>query len=133
MRTGRPNKGIHHVDDLAGEEVSKERLRVILETIAREKSVNDACEELGIERVRFHELRTKALQAGIEALTPKKPGRKRKVKSAEELRIEELERKVSDLKQEVYTQSMKEAIHIALDRLGTSSTGDGKGGSQWTR
>ncbi|RKZ12926.1 hypothetical protein DRQ53_14075 [bacterium] len=121
------------MDDLAGEEVSKERLRVILETIAREKSVNDACEELGIERVRFHELRTKALQAGIEALTPKKPGRKRKVKSAEELRIEELERKVSDLKQEVYTQSMKEAIHIALDRLGTSSTGDGKGGSQWTR
>ena len=71
-------------------------------------------EELGIERVRFHELRTKALQAGIEALTPKKPGRKRKVKSAEELRIEELERKVRDLKQEVYTQSMKEAIHIAL-------------------
>lgn len=133
MRTGRPNKGIHHVDDLAEEEVTKDRLRVILETIAEKKSVKEACKELGVKRVRFHELRKQAMDGAAKGIRPKKPGRKRKVKTKEQLRIEELEREVALLKQEVYTRSMKEAIHIALDRLGTSSTGDGKRGSQWTR
>ena len=32
MRTGRPNKGIHHVDDLEGDEFTKDRLRLIFET-----------------------------------------------------------------------------------------------------
>ena len=129
MRTGRPNKGVHHVDDLAGDEVTKNRLRVILETIAEQKSVKEACEELGIERVHFHELRKKALQAGIAALTPKRPGRKRKVKTKEELRIAELEAEKARLEREVSTQHLKEAIHVALSRLETSSSGDGKGGS----
>ena len=76
MVMGRPNKGVDHVDKCDGSEQSKQRVqRVqrILQAISGERSVKEACEQLGIQRPRFADLRTKALQAAVDALSPVVP------------------------------------------------------------
>ena len=50
MVMGRPNKGVHHIDGCDGSELSKQRTKLILETITGERSVQSACDELGIQR-----------------------------------------------------------------------------------
>ena len=77
MVMGRPNKGVHHIDGCDGSELSKQRTKLILETITGERSVQSACDELGIQRARFAELRIKALQGAVDALEPGRPGRPR--------------------------------------------------------
>ena len=56
------------------------------------QSVADACDGLGIGRARFQELRTIWLQASLEAMEPRAPGRKPHVMSPEQEEIEALRR-----------------------------------------
>ena len=96
MRGRRP-AGPGFVDKLAGEEAAKERLKIVLETIAGQRRVTDACAALGLSEQRFDELRLEALQAAVAALTPKTPGRKPRLESPEAEAIARLEARVADL------------------------------------
>ena len=74
MLGGRPPLGAGLVENLEGNEESKRRLRVILEVIAKEKTVEVACAELGISRPRFYQLERAALEGALSGLEPRRPG-----------------------------------------------------------
>ena len=65
-RRGRPGLGAGHVEAVESSEETKQRLRVILQTLSGELSVLDACEVLGVSEPHFHRLRERAL-TGDEA------------------------------------------------------------------
>jgi hypothetical protein len=58
MNRGRPPMGPKIVQHLDGPDDTKRRLKVLLETLADQCSVADACAKLGISEARFHELRS---------------------------------------------------------------------------
>ena len=43
MSVGRPPKGSDHVNGLEGADAEKKRLRIVLETLSGERSVEQAC------------------------------------------------------------------------------------------
>jgi transposase-like protein len=90
VRMGRKPAGPQMVERLEGSPAAKQRLEVILETIAGQLTVPEACQQLGISESRFHELRNGTLQATLEALEPQPLGRPVKPTSPEQAEIETL-------------------------------------------
>ena len=93
---GRPAIGPEIADRVAGSELARTRLRVVLETLAHRKPVQVACAELGISEQRFERIREAAIQAAAAALELKPAGRPAKVsadasRAASSDRIAELE------------------------------------------
>jgi len=74
-KRGRPVQGSKLVDNLEGSAGAKERLRIIMQTVSGELSVQDACSQLGIGATAFHKLRSRALSSALADLEPKKAGR----------------------------------------------------------
>ena len=74
MRGRRP-AGPEYVDQLDGSTLARERLKVVLQTLAGQCRVAEACERLGICEQRFHQIREEALQAAVAALEPRPAGR----------------------------------------------------------
>ena len=74
MRGRRPS-GPECVGRLAGSDQAKERLQVVLETLAGTCRVQEACRRLGVSEPRFHQLRTQVLEAALERLEPRPAGR----------------------------------------------------------
>ena len=110
MAGGRPNKGSELVNSLNGDEESKLRLKVILETIAGKITVIEACDKLNICESRFHKIRSEILQNSLDLLQPKPKGRPsleydektEKIKElTKELRETKLENKVLQVKSEL--------------------------------
>ena len=114
MTIGRPNKGVGHVEGLHGGEHEKVRLRLILETISGERSVQDACEQMGIKRARFAELRASTLQAACDELAPRRPGRPRKRDPARDAELERLRRERDQLRDEVATAQLRAELALTL-------------------
>lgn len=77
-RTGRPPLGAKLVDRLEGSPLAKARLRAILASVGRESSAIDAARSIDCNEARFHLLKMRTLQAALESLEPRKPGRKPK-------------------------------------------------------
>ena len=76
MPAGRkPSSIADQVDRLAGSPVAKARLRVILANLAGQKSVADACTDLGIEESWFFDLKHESLERWVKTLEPGSPGR----------------------------------------------------------
>jgi transposase-like protein len=131
---------------LDGSEGATKRLRVVLETIAGERSVSDACRELGIGEVAFWRLRDKALRGALKELEPKRPGRPRSKGRPKPPRVAELEEEVEDLKVDLRAAQIREEIALLMPNLmkerrgspkksrgrsrgGKRGTGRGSGGS----
>jgi hypothetical protein len=74
MRGRRP-AGPEIVEQLQGSAQARLRLRVVLETLAGRLRVQEACEQLGVGPVRFHEIRKAVLEAALAALEPRPAGR----------------------------------------------------------
>jgi hypothetical protein len=72
---GRKPSGPEYVDRLAGSVQAKERLKVVLATLAGSCRVQEACRQLGLSEPRFHQLRTQILAAALERLEPRPIGR----------------------------------------------------------
>ena len=68
---GRKPLGPQLAQHLEGSIGAKERLEVILETIAGRMKVTEACARLEIGEAMFHRLRTEVLQAGLARLEPR--------------------------------------------------------------
>lgn len=105
---------VHHLD---GSERAKERLEVILETVAGKTTIREACDRLGIEKAMFFRLRTQALQAGLSRLEPRPPGRPSQSPSSEDERIAELERQLQDKERELKAIEVRLEIAQAMPKL----------------
>lgn len=114
---GRPPLGCGIVDLLDGTDEQKLRLRTIMEVIAGKRSVEEACELLGIERARYYMIQHAVLVAGLEALLPRKPGRPQAAPPPEDTRVRELEEKVSDLELEVELARVREEIALTMPHV----------------
>ncbi len=101
MVMGRPNKGVGHVDAVAGSPREKARLRAILRTLGGERSVEAAAADLGIRSAQFAALRKRALQGAADALVPRPPGRPRLCDVEESEQVRELREEVARLRAEV--------------------------------
>lgn len=113
---GRTPWGPEYVDRLAGSDVAKERLKVVLETLAGTTRVQEACERLGICEQRFHQLRQHVMEAGLAAMEPRSPGRPARSASAEEERIRELEEQLHDKDVELRAAKVREEVAVILPR-----------------
>jgi hypothetical protein len=118
-RKGCKPKGSALVANLDGSLQAKERLEVILETLAGHLSIGQACQRLGVKEARFHQLRTEALAASLARLEPRSAGRPSRQASTEEIRQQELEREVAELQSELRVAAVREEIARVLPHVGT--------------
>ncbi len=111
MPKGRPPLGPSIVDCLDGSSEAKRRLKTILEVLSKGKTVEAACEELGVERARYYVLQHEALLHALEGLEPRRAGRPPNPEpSPEGTKIEELEREVDDLKFDLTAAQIREEL-----------------------
>lgn len=93
-RVGRKPQGWKLIERLSADESSKARLKAFLQTMTGQCTVDEACEDLGIEKSRFFVLRNTWLEQAAHLLDTKSAGRPRKAMSDEP--------QVADLKQQVH-------------------------------
>lgn len=127
-RKGRPPKGPKLVDKLGGSAHAKTRLKIVLETLAG-LSVSDACAKLGVKEAAFHRLRDRALQAALDGLEPRPPGRRPKETPEERSRATEFEAELKELKIDLQAARVREEIALAMPYLLTYRRGK-KGGDK---
>ena len=109
---GRKPTGPTAVERLAGSREAKERLRVVLETLAGRCRVGEACARLGISEPRFEQLRAQVLQAGLDRLEPRDVGRP--PRPAVDAQVRALEARVAELEIELRAAQVREEIALAL-------------------
>ena len=111
-RTPNPDDAIEHLDGAMPE---KDRLKVILEQISGGCSVEAACEQLGIGRSRYFELRQQALQGALDGLEPGASGRPRTVEEIDPEDVDALADRARELERELNLAEAK--IDLAFDGL----------------
>lgn len=114
---GRKPLGPGLVEHLEGSQRAKQRLEVILETIAGQSTIDQACQHLGIKPAMFYRLRTEVLAAGLARLEPRPMGRPPQPLTAEELKSAELQDRVEELESEVKIASVREEIARVMPHL----------------
>jgi hypothetical protein len=116
MRGRRPS-GPEYVEHLDGPAVVKQRLKVILETLAGVRRVSEACTLLGISEQRFHQLREQALTGALQALQPGTPGPKPHTLSPAEEQVHTLQQQVANLQVELTAALAREEIALTIPRV----------------
>jgi hypothetical protein len=110
MSRGRPPAGPKLVDGLEGSETAKERLRVVLQTIAGELNVPEACARLSVSEARFHELRAEVLQMALQHLEPKPAGRPAQQSDPKAAEMATLKEQIQELKIELRATQIREEL-----------------------
>ena len=116
---GRKPVGPELTRKLAGSELARQRMGVILETLGGTCRVQEACEQLGICQQRFDRLRVKAIEAGIAALELKPAGRPAKLITPEQAEIARLRERIVELESAVSVATIRAELLAALPRLAT--------------
>jgi hypothetical protein len=116
MRGRRP-AGPEYVEGLAGSATAKHRLKVVLQTLAGTLRVQDACRQLGISEPRFHQLRTRILEAGLASLEPRPAGRPVTEVPPTQEQVRDLQAKVSALEVGLKSAQALEEIALVLPRV----------------
>jgi hypothetical protein len=111
MRGRRP-VGPEYADKLQGSDTAKERVKVILETMAGRCRLKEACERLGISEQRFHQLREEMMAAAVKALEPGHAGRPAQTLTPTEEQLVALEQQLAD--REVELRAAKARAEIAV-------------------
>jgi AraC-like DNA-binding protein len=125
VRTGRKPTGPQIAERLEGSLTAKQRLEVILETIAGQLTVPQACQRLQISESRFHALRNQTLQETLETLEPRPSGRPAKPTSPEPTEVDALHAEIRRLRAELnlaQVQLRLARIHPGL--IGAASSSD---------
>lgn len=117
MSRGRPPMGPKLVDGLEGSEAAKQRLRIVLQTLAGELSVPEACAQLCISEARFHEMRAKVLQTAAAHLEPRPAGRPAEKVSQEAVEIAALKAQILELKIELRATQIREELALLMPEL----------------
>lgn len=121
MRGRRP-VGPEAVQRLNGSAQAKQRLQVVLETLAGTRRVQEACDILGIGEVRFNQLRLAVLEAGLAALEPRPAGRPPQTPAEAEQPLQELTQRVETLEGELQAARLREEIAVILPQAASAST-----------
>jgi hypothetical protein len=116
MRGRRPS-GPEYVDHLEGSAQAKQRLKVVLETLAGTCRVQEACQRLGISEPRFHQLRARVLEAALERLEPRPAGRPPQPPAPEQEHLQELAARAAAEDLAVRTAQAREEIALTLPRV----------------
>jgi transposase-like protein len=119
MGRGRPPMGPDLVSHMEGSPEAKERLRVILETIALKKSVVEACRELGISEGMFYRLRDRTLADALQSLEPRPLGRPKSEETPEKEKeeIERLKAENDRLKVDLQASRIREEIRLVMPEV----------------
>jgi hypothetical protein len=120
------SKGLEHVESLEGSEASRRRLRLVLETIAGERTVESACVDLGISAARFAELRKEALAGALSALEPKPLGRP--AAPPPDAEVERLKAENFELKRDLEAARIREELAIVMPHVLRPPKAGEKGG-----
>lgn len=118
---GRPAIGPEIAEKLEATETAKTRLRVVLETLAGRKPVQDACQELGICEQLFERIRARAMQAAAASLELKSAGRPRKIRSAADAEIAGLQKRIAELEALLQAAEVRAELADALPRLANAA------------
>ena len=111
----RPTDGLKHVERLRGPTEQKLRLRVVLEVLQGRRTVEQACEALGVKPARFHELRNQALEGALEGLAPGKAGRPKEPSEPEAVR--RLTEENEELKEQLWAAQIREEIALTMPHV----------------
>ena len=114
MARGRKPLGPKLVEGLQGSAQAKERLRIVLQTMAGQLSVAQACAQLGIGPARLHELRAEVLQAALDRLEPRPSGRPRPEPAGD---VAALEEEIRELRIDLKAAQVREEIALAMPHL----------------
>lgn len=115
---GRKPLGPALVDHLDGSTRAKERLELILQTLAGQVTVVRACEILDISEAMFYKLRNRVLQVCLEDLEPKPRGRPPQLVTGDQQRAAELAKEVATLEDELSAQTVRLELARVLPQLG---------------
>jgi len=115
---GRYPSGPEFVERLEGSEQAKVRLQVLLETLAGQCRVGEACERLGISEQRFDQIRIEALQAAVRGLEPGAAGRPPRVPHPAEAEAEQLKERVARLEAERDAALIRAELAVTLPAAG---------------
>ena len=128
MRGRRP-VGPEYAEQLVGSATAKLRVKVILETIAGTRRLNEACQLLGISEQRFHQLREEMMTAAVQALEPGHAGRPAHTRAPAEEQVAALEQQLQDKDVELRTAKAREEIALVMPKLQhPCPSGNGGGG-----
>jgi hypothetical protein len=116
MRGRRP-VGPRLAEQLEGSAPACRRMRVILETIAGTRRVQEACAELGICEQRFEAIRAAAIRAGIAALEARPAGRPPRLIAEAQAEIARLQERIAQLEAELQAALIRAELAGALPRL----------------
>jgi hypothetical protein len=119
MRGRRPS-GPEYVEALEGSALARQRLRVVLETLAGRCRVTEACERLGICEQRFHQIREEALQAAVAALEPRPAGRP-SAAASEPAPPQALQQQLEQLQVQLQASRLREEIALTLPQQAATS------------
>jgi len=114
----RPTSGEKMLDPLPGTTEAKARLAAIVATMSGEKSIPEACTELGIGEARFHEMRKEFLASALGLLERKAAGRK-PTESPEgtAVRLAELEDENRTLREMLEASRIRTEIALTMPNL----------------
>jgi AraC-like DNA-binding protein len=133
-RTGRKPAGPQIAERLEGSPVAKQRLEVILKTIAGQLTVTQACQQLGIGESRFHALRNQTLQTTLESLEPRPLGRPAKPTSPEQAEVNALQEEIRRLHAELELAQVQLTLaHIHPALIGIQPAADDPAGKKNAR
>ena len=124
-------KGPGMVEDLEGSDEAKRRMKVILETLAGQRTILDACLELGIGKSAFHELRKRVLQAALTDVEPRPPGRPPTAEPPEASEVDRLKSENDRLRTDLEVAHVREEILLAMPEVfDPGRQAAGKGGTR---
>jgi hypothetical protein len=116
-RRGRKPTGANLVEHLEGSEHAKARLKVILETLAAQRTIPEACAELGIHESMFHRVRLEVLQTALNRLEPRPLGRPPRQPLPGDMRVAELGEEKLRLEFELKAAEVRRELAENLPRL----------------
>jgi hypothetical protein len=125
-RRGRKPTGANLVEGLEGSQRAKLRLKAILETLSGQRTIPDACDELGIQETMFHRVRSEVLQTALNRLEPRPLGRPPRQSSLQDGRISDLEQANLQLRVELQAAEIRRELAENLPRLAKLALGLGK-------
>jgi transposase-like protein len=114
---GRKPVGPALAERVAASDEVRARLRVLLETITGEKTMEEACQALGIQKTQLFKLRSRVLEAGAAALEPQPIGRPPHTAGPEAARIAELEKQIEEMHMELEAARLRVELAQALPGL----------------
>ena len=114
---GRKTSGPALVEHLDGSVRAKERLELILQTVAGQVTVVAACKQLGISEAQFYKLRTRVLQSCLEDLEPKPRGRPPHPMTPAQQECEALSTELKQVRRELAAQTVRLEVAQTLPQV----------------